>query len=60
MNEEQEIIVRPKTNCLFMKLTAVACDDYITKDGKNFTCCKKCGWNPEVADRRLAKIRRRA
>ena len=53
--------VEPKTSCLFRSIykTGVACDDYIRKDGSRTTlCCKACGWNPVVAEKRKEELRK--
>lgn len=47
-----------KTNCVFVKGRVVACEDYILANGKkSFACCRSCGWNPKVAQRRIKEIR---
>ena len=54
---DEEIIVRPKTNCVLMKSKVVACSDYLKDDGtKDLSCCNRCGWNPVVSAQRLEDI----
>lgn len=50
---------QPETGCLVPRLSkAIACDDYILEDGfKSDMCCRECGWNPYVQDKRKEKVR---
>ena len=60
MDQKEEVLIRPRTSCVFAKGFGVACDEYIRPDGsKRFECCSACGWNPSVADARVKKFRRK-
>lgn len=49
---DDEIIVRPKTNCILDGVSeVVSCDKYIEDPDRK--CCFKCGWNPRVAKLRV-------
>lgn len=57
MDQKEEVLIRPKTNCVFVK-GGVSCDEYLKPDGsKQFECCSVCGWNPSVADERVRNLR---
>lgn len=57
MNEE---IRRPKTSCVLSEGRIISCDDYVKADGKiDYSCCAKCGWNPDVAQKRATITRER-
>lgn len=53
VEQEAEVIYRPKTNCVLTKNTRVACDEYCRQGRRDFTCCATCGWNPVVAKERI-------
>lgn len=52
----------PRSSCVVKGNSAIACDDYFKYHDdavyRDYSCCAKCGWDPDVKAARVKRIRR--
>lgn len=56
----REVMAAPSV-CVLHETKNILCDDYLKEkeDGtyeRDFSCCEKCGWNPDVHNQRVRKL----